>query len=216
MPGTPVFLNTEGVSKGDPYSLFVIPADGQFIVLFDDTSRPVGIYSNGRMGTFTAVLVAFNAETKAIERSMWPIVIGKPTPPGPEPVPPDPIPPDPQPIPPQPAGFRVLILEETAERSKLPKAQLSALLSTKAREYMNAKCPKGPDGKTPEWRMFDDDQVDTSFLSDNWKKAVELARKDSTIGKLPWIVVSDGGKGESRPFPQTEAELLDLLKRFGG
>lgn len=210
-PGLPVFLNCEGVVKGDPYSLFMVPAnDGQFLVLFDDTSRPVGIYSNQKPGVYSAVLVAYDAESKSIVRSVHAVTIGKP-------VPPEPIPPEPEPtppIPPQPAGFRVLILEETAERGKLPAAQVSALNSTKAREYMNAKTPKGPDGKTPEWRMWDDDHVDLTHAAENWRKAYELAKKDSA-GKLPWIVVSNGNAGESRPFPQTEAELLELLRKYG-
>lgn len=91
----PVFLNTEGVAKGDPYSLFIVPAGGQFLVLFDDTSKPVGIYSNMQAGVFTAVLVAYDAESKTIVKSTHAVTIGKP-------VPPDPIPPGPDPTPPGP------------------------------------------------------------------------------------------------------------------
>lgn len=208
-PGMPVFFNTTGVKQSDAYDLFIVPASGDFFVLFDKDGAPVGVYSNMTPGVYTAVLVA-HSEGKIL-KSLHAVTIGTPKPP--EPTPPEPEPP--VPVPPGPSGFRVLILEETAERAKLPKAQLSALLSTKAREYLNTKTPKGADGKTPEWRMLDDDHTDTSFLAENWKLAVERARKESA-GKLPWIIVSDGAKGESRAFPQTEAELLELLRKYGG
>ena len=208
----PAFINVTGAKLGDPFTIFVVPEGGQFVELYDTKGTPVGIYTNSVPGIYTACVVVYNAETKAQEKSTFAIHVGVgPTPP----IPPGPIPPGPTPIPPQPAGFRVLILEETAQRGSLPKTQLSALLSTKARDYMNAKAPKGPDGKTPEWRMLDDDHTDESFLAENWRKSLDMARKDSA-GKLPWIIVSDGAKGESRAFPQTEAELLELLRKYGG
>lgn len=202
---------TVGDSTAKRYAFTVIPANPHFHV--DSGGQRAYLAGKAGTGPYTVVLVGIDGELLSIDTGTC--TIGKPpgpTPPDPiPPTPPDPVPPDP--IPPQPSGFRVLILEETAERGKLPAKQLSALLSNKARDYLNSKTAKV--GNTPEWRMFDDDQTDTSFLADNWKKAVDLARKDSA-GKLPWIIVSDGAKGESKPFPQSEQELLDLLKKYGG
>jgi hypothetical protein len=212
--GGMVMYRLEGAKLGEPFDFFATPTNVPLVVLFDVSGVPVGMLNGEKAGALTLVAVSYDAETKAIVRDLKTVVVGN-VPPQPIPPDPTPVPPDPTPIPPQPAGFRVLILEETAERGKLPASQVTALTSTQARAYMNAKTPKGPDGKTPEWRMLDDDHVDVSFLAENWKKALELARKDSA-GKLPWIVVSNGSAGESRPFPATEAELLELLRKYGG
>jgi hypothetical protein len=130
-----------------------------------------------------------------------------PKPPGPGPEP-GPNPPSPAPIP--VAGFRVLIIEERQDRSQLPKSQALALDSAEVMEYLNRKCVMGPDGKTPEWRKYDDD-VDLSKESAVWQQAIKLPRTS-----LPWIVISDGTKGISCPFPKTTPDVLALLKQYGG
>ena len=133
----------------------------------------------------------------------------------PEPVPPGPTPPVP-PAPPAPipdAGFRVLIVIETADLSKLPPAQALALTAQDVRAYLNAHCVAGADGKTKEWRVWDKD-VDPAAETPLWQAAFKRA-----AGKtLPWIIVSAGGSkgGFEGPLPADSASLLTLLKKYGG
>jgi hypothetical protein len=121
-------------------------------------------------------------------------------------------PPNPPPI--TEAGFRVLIVEETAERGKLPKDQLTILTSTEVRAYLNSHCVKGADGKTPEFRIFDKD-TDVSHESQIWQKAMAAAK--TTPGFVtPWLIVSDGKKGSDGPLPANVADMLAELKKYGG
>ncbi len=120
--------------------------------------------------------------------------------------------PDPPPIP--DAGFRVLIVEETAERGKLTRDQQTILTSTEVRAYLNSHCAKGPDGKTPEFRIFDKD-TDVSHESAVWQKAMADAK--ATPGfVVPWLIVSDGKKGSDGPLPANVADMLAELKKYGG
>lgn len=129
-------------------------------------------------------------------------------------VPPKPPPqPDPPPVP--DVGFRVLMLEETADRGKLPRSQAALLISPSIRGYLSSKCTRGPDGKTPEWRLWDDDLTDdqlkfeTEYFRKSYRKAVTEAN-----GRLPWIYINNGAA--SFPMPQGESELLTQLKKYGG
>lgn len=111
------------------------------------------------------------------------------------------------------AGFRVLVLEETAERSKLPKDQLTILTSTVVRTRLKARCVKTADG-TPEFRFLDKD-TDLANESEIWKKAVERAKTDSK-GVMPWMLLSNGKTGLSGPLSANGAELLELVGKYGG
>lgn len=105
-------------------------------------------------------------------------------------------------------GFRVLIVEEAQDRSKLPPSQLAIFTSKEVTDYLDSKCVKV--NGTPEYRIYD---KDTSFTneSDIWKNAMRLERKS-----LPWIIVSNGRSGYSGPLPATASETLDLLRKYGG
>jgi hypothetical protein len=141
-----------------------------------------------------------------------------PVPPSPTPVPPGPVPPGPGPGPgpaPSPApipvpGFRVLMVEEQSERSKLPPAQRMVVLSKRVRDYLRAKCVLGADGKTPEYRIWDKD-ADASEEAPHWKAA--LARPRASV---PWIIISDGKSGYEGPLPENVDKTLELLKKYGG
>jgi hypothetical protein len=135
-----------------------------------------------------------------------------------EPKPPTPpFPPEPKPDPPEPApipveGFRVLIVYEnnpSDPAAVLTKEQRGAMSSQAVRSYLDSKCAKGKDGKTPEWRMWDQ-HVDATNETEVWKDAMKMPRN-----VLPWIVISDGKAGFSGPLPANEAELLALLKKYG-
>jgi hypothetical protein len=136
-------------------------------------------------------------------------------PPGPKPPPgptPDPTPtPDPAPIP--TAGFRVLMIYESADLSTLPAKQLNVLYDKGIRDYLNSKCVKGDDGKTPAWRIWDKD-VDASKDDKVWGEAMTKA-KGVTGFKTPWLVVSNGKTGFSGPLPADTTSALTLLKKYG-
>lgn len=135
-----------------------------------------------------------------------------PNPPGPtppEPTPPEPTPPGP-PAPIPDAGFRVLMVYETATVQKLPPEKSAVLYSKKVRDYLDAKCVMGPDGKTREYRIWDQD-VDTAGANPVWQNAMKRARASA-----PWIVISDGKTGFEGPLPANVDEALKLLKKYGG
>lgn len=144
------------------------------------------------------------------------ILIGQPDPKPPEPGPNPPTPPTPptpdNPAPIPDAGYRVLILYESADT--LPAQQSSILTAAPIRDYFDANCIKGPDGKTPEARIWDWD-VDTSSVSDLWRKAVEKA-KTKADGKAPLILISNGKTGTIEPLPANVAATLELLKKWRG
>lgn len=133
----------------------------------------------------------------------------------PDPIDPDPVDPDPIDPTPVPTALRVLIMEETADRGKLPRPQYNALMSPKVRSYLMAKTLKGPDGKTPEWRQWDDDlsPIDLVHVGEYWQKA-HIRAKTASKGVLPWIDINSGAG--SFPLPATEDEYISALKRFGG
>jgi hypothetical protein len=134
-------------------------------------------------------------------------------PPGPSPgpippTPPGPTPPGPAPIPGD--GFRVLMVYESADLTKLPPDQLNVLYSQKVRDYLNTHAAKGPDGKTPEWRIWDAN-VPTGAEAKVWQDAMAQKRD-----KLPWLIVSNGKTGFAGPLPPNTDAMLRLLQQYGG
>ena len=157
-------------------------------------------------------LEAWNAKADAASEisTCW-VVIGEPGPMPPEPKPPEPKPPEPKPpdVAPIPLdGFRVLIVHESADN--LTPAQKAILTAQAVRQYLNAKCVKGPDGVTGEWRIWDKD-IDASGDAKHWQDALKRPRTGT-----PWIVISTGRAGFEGPLPTTVAETLTLLKKWGG
>lgn len=138
-----------------------------------------------------------------------------PVPPGPTPVPPGPTPPTPVPVDPPIAGegLRMLIVRESADLSNLPSGQVQAMTSADVRGYLQKTCPKGPDGRTPEFRVYDKDQ-DVAGESATWRAA--FARATKKMSKVPWIAVSNGHDGYEGPLPESADALLALLKKYGG
>lgn len=110
--------------------------------------------------------------------------------------------PPPHPVdPPIPTSeFRVLILEETANRSKLPTSQLSVLTSAPLRKWMTEN--------GANFRVWDKD-VDASREDAAWQAALKLPH-----GELPWIHVSNGKTGFSGPLPKTAEETQTLIGKY--
>jgi hypothetical protein len=139
------------------------------------------------------------------------VTVGDPPPgPTPGPTPPGPAPPGPAPIPGD--GFRVLMVYESAELSKLPPSQQAVLYSNEVRNYLNSHCVKGPDGKTAEFRIWDQN-VNTAAESKTWQDAMARPRK-----LVPWLIVSNPQKGGGweGPLPSTVADAMKILTQFGG
>lgn len=139
------------------------------------------------------------------------LVIGTPKPP----VPPGPEPPGPNPPPPIPApGFRVLIIEDAANRTKLSTLQQNILFDRGIRDYLNNKCIMGADGKTREWRIWDKG-VDASAEGAVWTSTL---KRQPAADKLPWIIISapEKNSGYEGPLPADVNSTLELLKKYGG
>jgi hypothetical protein len=147
------------------------------------------------------------------------VIIGDPAPLPPGPTPPGPNPPDPQP--PGPTlpltGMRVLILEETAHRPRLSRAQQVALTSPAVRSYLSSKCPNGIDGQTPEWRLLD---VDQSLANESpaWQQLRSASKAPRPLpDHKPWVVIAgSSGVAFDGPYPATEAEAVALFTKYGG
>lgn len=134
-------------------------------------------------------------------------------PPGPHPPDPGPNPPPNPPTPTPPItepGFRVLIVYESADLSKLPPSQQNVLYGATVRDYLTSHCKVGPDGKTIEWRIWDKD-VATDKESKLWQEVMKRPRT-----ALPWIVISNGVTGYEGPLPVNVEDTLALLKKYGG
>lgn len=119
-------------------------------------------------------------------------------------------PPPPKPVDPavpKASKLKVLIIEETGDRTKLPKTQLNVLFSKTLRDYLDTVTPVGSDGKTHEWRIWDKDS-DASSEPAFWQGAMKLA------GSTPWIVVGDADTDKvllSQKLPLTVADTQALL-----
>lgn len=131
------------------------------------------------------------------------VTVGDPGP-GPGPVPP----PSPAPIPVD--GFRALIVYDTTSLGKLPKEQETILYAKAIRDYLNAKCVVGADGKTKEWRIWPS-TVNAAAESKLWQDA--LARPRASV---PWILISTGKAGYEGPLPATVDATMTILQKFGG
>lgn len=128
-------------------------------------------------------------------------------PPGPKP--PDPKPPEPNPPTPV-AGMKVLILEESGDRSKLPPAQLASLFSTAVQSYLTQKCKPAP-GSVYGWMIADKDTNLSKVAPD-----LEILRQRPRQS-LPWVIVSgDGGVVFEGPWPGSTAEAVKFLQKWGG
>lgn len=130
--------------------------------------------------------------------------------PGPGPKPPDPGPtPGPAPIP--LPGLRVLIVEESADRTKLPAKQLLIIQGQPMRDYLNAKCvkPTTPgDTRLADWFIFDKD-VATGQLPQYWQDAMKRLHSPT-----PWILISNGTNGYEGPLPATPEDTQALINKY--
>jgi hypothetical protein len=214
-----------GPSTALPYTLVELQAEGDLTgaaVLWDvspDDLADVRELPGGKMifvgppGTYRVkcTVVRLKDGQTVADRQRFVVVIGTP---GPPPVPPGPNPPGPSPGPvPIPVdGFRVLIVEDAAKRSSLPAQQLNVLFAKDVRDYLDAKCVMGSDGKTHEWRIWSKD-TDARAVGGVWPDALKRAN-DGAKGTYPWLVISTGHSGYEGPLPKDVDRTMELLKKY--
>lgn len=218
-PDTP-YVTVPADVKGVPGKLITVKADtnGKDVLWISldpglDVVPPEKLKDSKEMLAYTSLnnvkfrVVAVAALNGKVARSVECIItVGDaPVPPGPNP--PGPNPPGPTPTPTN--ALRVLLVYESLD-NMTPK-QLNILSSTKMTEYLNRKCVK--DSNRPGWRRWDKD-INTDKEVDTWK-ALWTAVKP-TLGKLPQLIIFQDKKGTAYPLPETEEDLLKLLKQYGG
>jgi hypothetical protein len=129
------------------------------------------------------------------------VISGKGPQPPPKPDPVDPPAPKPDGTSPFPGdGLKVLVVyEQSAPHSP----EMNAILyGKKSRDYLDAACGKG------NYRIFDKD-VPLAGESELWKNVMTRPRKS-----VPWLLVGNGKTGYEGKLPDTEAEFLDLIKKY--
>lgn len=205
-------------------------AEGERVIAFWEVPAPLAyrelgadgdaLHVTGPPGSYTLrvrLLVGRTFEdarrlSAALPVEVTPDPAPDPTPPGPRPpIPPGPGPPgppapDPAPIPLD--GLRVLIVYESKDATRLPPGQRLIFTSGLVRTFLNESCVKGPDGRTPEWRLYDQDTPVENELP-HWRDA--LARPRASV---PWLVVSNGEAGFEGPLPDSVAEFMAVVTSF--
>lgn len=166
--------------------------------------------------TINVEAVWFDQKAKKLIAELGEITVQVGDVPGPGPVPPGPVPPKP-PDPPEPRpdpapipfqGFRVLIIYESGMNLSL--TQHSIIYGKTVRDYLQAKCVVGADGKTKEFRIYDKD-LDVTGDAYLWQTAMNRGRTKT----LPWLIISNGKTGYEGPLPNSVAETMILLRKFG-
>lgn len=104
-------------------------------------------------------------------------------------------------------GFRCLLLYE--HMKGIP----DVFANREVCKYLDSHVVKGEDGKTPEWRRKDNDEPATGDFA-VWKLYRETLPEGSNEGNF--VSCGNGVIGYAGPAPKTGAELLALLKKYGG
>ena len=121
----------------------------------------------------------------------------------PPPAPPKPVDPAPIPL----AGFRVLIIYDMAT---LTADQQGVVFGKKVRDYMQAKCVVGQDGKTKDFWILQKG-LDVS-AAPKWVGDVIQRHPNMPV----FMVVSDGKTGYEGPLPVNADEAMTILQKIGG
>ncbi len=106
-------------------------------------------------------------------------------------------------------GFRVLVIEETSDRGKLPLGQLNQITATAPGSvvaFCRDKCIKT--ATDSGFKILDKDD-DPALLGEPWVSAWKN-KGDS----VPWLLVSNGKSGFSGPLPATAKETLEIFGRY--
>lgn len=101
--------------------------------------------------------------------------------------------------------FRLLIVEETADRPQLPAGQLSIFTSTALRKYLRDHCVKLSDGRDGFMIVDKDDVADLP---------IEFQGVHDAKNPTPWLYATDGNKGVSCPLPADVDTVLAKVKPY--
>ena len=99
-------------------------------------------------------------------------------------------------------SLRVLIVEESSQRSQLPLGQLAVLTSTPLRKWLQSQ--------NANWRMVDAN--DSPQDLDDTMKAM-FARQRAT---LPWLIVCGPKGGAEGPLPDSPEAAIKAVEQFTG
>ncbi len=177
----------------------------------DYTSQSADSISMGTGKVNKTFLVIVNVnylidgEIKSYNLATQVIVGNGPNPPNP-PTPPDPPLPPPSPAPIPVAGFRVLIVEEQEDRSKLTAGQREFLFGAKSRDWLDANCIK--ENGQPGYRIYDKN-APVGADAKLWQDAMARPRTG-----LPSILISNGTTGFEGPMPATLQEIETLVQKY--
>lgn len=203
---TRCLLSLVGAAEGTKWDTADSPSDA---VVIDGKYLSFSLFENGLYE-----VVAYGPD---VYSKVWFSIKSGLDPPNPGPSPgPNPGP-GPSPVPIPTSKLTVVVVKNGSILSKLSAAKLQALLSSRVRDYCDKHCNFGADGKTPEFKIYEKD-TDVGRQSANIQKAFKTAVEDMTAAKTeePWIAISNGTTGYSGPYPDDEASVLTLLKKYGG
>lgn len=198
------------IVKEGPFTIYGRFYDGTDGYMFREfKSKTVAIIQPSGVGKLDILVIPVGAtKEEQVIRKCLEVDNGDPRPPpDPDPKPPGPKPPEPGPSPIPTTGLHVLMVYETGEQHLLSSGQREVLFGNKMAEYLTPKLAKGPDGKTPEWRLYDQHQVMTGE-SQYWKDAMTRPRR-----VIPWIQINDGKAFHEGPLPGSVQETIDILKK---
>lgn len=185
---------------------------GEALYLYQQV--PKGVY---RFKASAQVSVDKAAGFDPHDEDEWTVTVGQPGPddedddtdPEPDPDDDDTDPDDEDAAPFPSTGMAVLITYESSRLNELTAGQRAIIFGGPTRRLLDAKTAMGPDGRTPEYRIWDD-ETDASAEREVWQKAMAVPRQSDL-----WLAISNGrGKGFSGPLPADPAAFADILNRL--
>jgi hypothetical protein len=188
--GFPVLLQTEG-SVGKAMKWIAFPNDPSvvFLSVVTEDGQRVGLFVSPKPGTFYFALVAASGEKIAVAKHTL-IIEG----PQPEPKP------DPVPV---PVGKMWTVIVE--ESGQLTPAQGRIVTSKSVADWIQSK------GHHKAW------VIDKDALDENDKQPASLKEYIARAKSLPFLfLVSESGTVLFEgPLPESEAAVLQLMKKYG-
>ncbi len=196
-------VELHATTKGGIVRWLVVPVGASPAATLLSASTDNHTMHFGSVGQGQWVIYAWTSvKNVATDAAICTVTVGN-VPPGPGP---GPNPPGPAPIP--DPGLHVLMVYES--ETTLTPPQRLVLTSQLVRDWLNTHCVKGPDGKTPEWRIWDAN-TNVTAESKSWQNA--MARKRD---KLPWIIISNPSKGGGYegPLPESISTAIEKLSQY--
>jgi hypothetical protein len=197
--GFPVLLETGG-SVGNAMKWIAFPSDPGtvFLSVVTEDGRRVALFVSPKPGTYYFALVVAAGDTIAVAKHTLVVETPQPTP-NPHPTPN----PAPDPVPPVPTGKLWTVIVE--ESSQLTPAQGRVVTSKTIADWIATR------GHHHAW------VIDKDALDENNRQPASLHEYIARAKSLPYLfLVSESGTiVHEGPLPESEATLLELLKKYG-